>query len=447
MVKNVASVPARSSARAVARATPRLARKIALAPMPVSTPPARNRARLGGAVQADRTRTARPRTIGGIPAARRRRDGHFAVVTAPSGVTEPRLGAGWCAAGPRRPPAVTDLRLAIQSCSGDRDRRNGLGHRRRPPRAAAAAGCRRERHEPPPEAGLDAARERERSGDVNPPAARRAARPRGSPEGERVPARPATIRSRDALGDRARVTDRRARAGVATSSPCSAAPGGPRSSGAHRSAARRTRAPPARPGAGAGPTSTPGGGSSSHRKVADHAGAAARGVHGVHDRDRERRQVLLPLVETVERARGGRQRRDDQERERDRPEAHSPGQPQQGGGGRRRAGERWRCADSCIVGPQRSCVTDEATALGVLGRTPGRIPGGASGLRRARRGRRTRPRPRRRRAGSASRTALARARPGRPPPATAARSRPPRSRGGSASRTPAPASRGPGRSG
>src|SRR3954447_334843 len=59
--------------------TPRLARKSAVAPMPVSTPPARNSARLGGAVHADATRTTRPRRISGIPAESWRRAGQLAV--------------------------------------------------------------------------------------------------------------------------------------------------------------------------------------------------------------------------------------------------------------------------------------------------------------------------------------------------------------------------------
>ena len=50
--------------------TPRLERKIALAPVPVSRPPIRNRARLGVAVHADTTSSARPRMIVGIPAAK-----------------------------------------------------------------------------------------------------------------------------------------------------------------------------------------------------------------------------------------------------------------------------------------------------------------------------------------------------------------------------------------
>src|SRR3954471_4295483 len=59
--------------------TPRLARKSAVAPIPVSTPPARKSPRLGGAVHADATRTRRPRRITGIPAESWRRAGQLAV--------------------------------------------------------------------------------------------------------------------------------------------------------------------------------------------------------------------------------------------------------------------------------------------------------------------------------------------------------------------------------
>src|SRR6516165_11727625 len=79
-MNSVASAPARSSARDVEMTMLKLARKVALAPMPVTTPPMRNRARLGGVVQADVTRIARPRMIVGIPALSRGRVGQLVVV-------------------------------------------------------------------------------------------------------------------------------------------------------------------------------------------------------------------------------------------------------------------------------------------------------------------------------------------------------------------------------
>src|SRR5271170_5869047 len=112
-MKNVARALARSSASEVAITNVRLPRKIAPPPAPATIAAVRNKARLGGDVQAEATSTPSPMIVGAIPAAIRRCAGQLVVVvwaTTPAPkvrkIVKPHnAGDGWRSGPARNVPA------------------------------------------------------------------------------------------------------------------------------------------------------------------------------------------------------------------------------------------------------------------------------------------------------------------------------------------------------